>query len=134
MTDRSHAVLWRALLVALGAWSIAPPYLGPELGLELDVSSSVEFVDHVVPGVVVIVFGSLALLLARAGAADSLAAMAATGVCLLAGLWSTVSHIPLWADAGGDETPWGAVLLHATAGPAIALLALWLLLGADERP
>jgi len=108
--------------------SIAPPYLGPELGLELDVSSSVEFVDHVLPGVVVVVFGIAALLLARAGRTDSVACQAATGACFLAGLWNTTSHIPLLLDAGARDTPWGSVLLHATAGPVITLLALGLLI------
>jgi hypothetical protein len=132
MTDRTRAVLWRGLLTALGAWSILPPYIGPDLGLALDVSSSVEFVDHVVPGVVVVVCGGLSMLLARGGAADSMLALGALGICALAGLWSTVSHLPLWADAGESGTPWGSVLLHATAGPAVLALSLWLLVRPSE--
>jgi hypothetical protein len=132
-TGRDRAIAWRILLVALGAWSIVPPYLGPEVGLELDVSSSVEFVDHVVPGIVVVAAGGLALVLARRRAAESMLGLAATGACFLAGLWSTTSHVPLWLDAGESDTPWDSVLLHATSGPAIMALALWLLLRAPEE-
>lgn len=127
-TDRGGvAIRARLLLVALGAWSIAPPYLGPLIGLELDVADRVEFVDHVLPGAVVVVLGLVALTLARAGRADGMPCLAATGACLLGALWSATSHAPLWLDAGQPQTPWGAVLLHATAGPLMAALSLWLL-------
>jgi hypothetical protein len=113
---------WLAALVAVAAWSIVPPYLGPALGLELDVSSAVEIVDHVVPGVVALAAGAVALALARRGETDSTRALAAVGACALAALWGTASHAPLVLDAGGSERPWGAVLFHAL--PAAVLLAL----------
>lgn len=109
---------------------MAPPYLGPALGLELDVPSRVEVVDHVIPGAVVVALSALALLATRDGsrAPDGLLVLAAVGGCLLAGVWETSSHVPLLAEAGERGSPWGAVLLHATAGPAIAGLSLWLIL------
>lgn len=122
------ALVPRASVVALGAWSIVPPYLGPELGLELDVSSAVEFVDHVIPGVVIMMFGGVALFLGARGAAGTVLDLAALGICFLAGVWSMTSHVPLWLDAGGSDTPWDSVVLHATAGPAITALCAWLLL------
>lgn len=131
-TERDPEVLWRGLLVILGAWSVLPPYIGPGLGLELDVSSDVEFVDHVVPGVLVVVGGTISVVLARGGAAGSLADVIALGVCCLAGFWQVATHFTLWLDAGDPARPWDAVILHATAGPAITILAAWLLLRTPE--
>lgn len=117
-----------ALLIAVAAWSILPPYVAPLLGLELDVSSTVEAVDHLIPGLLAMGGASAALLLARSGRADSLPAFAALAVCALAGLFQTVSHITLVRDAGGPLQPVGAVILHATPGPVLLALSLWLLL------
>ena len=118
----------RVALVVLSGWSILPPYLGPALGLDLNVSSTVEAVDHLIPGLVALAGSVLALVLARRGEADSTAALGALGACALAGLWETVSHVSLVLDAGDSQRPWDAVLLHATAGPAVLLLSLWLIL------
>jgi len=52
--------------------------------------------------------------------------LALPSCAFLGGLWQTVTHAPLVAEAGGSQTPWGAVLLHSAAGPLITLLALWL--------
>lgn len=119
-------VPWLALLTAVAVWSIVPPYLGPPLGLELDVSASVEVVDHVLPGIVGVAAAGLALILARGGETDSTRALAAVGACTLAALWQTASHAPLVLDAGGSERPWDAVLFHTV--PGVTLLALSLLL------
>lgn len=124
--------LWRCLLVALGAWSIVPPYIGPTLGMELDVSSGVEFVDHAVPGALVVICGAVSAVLAREGGAGSLADVIALAVCCLAGFWQVATHFTLWLDAGDPTRPWDAVILHATPGPAITILAGWLLLRAPE--
>jgi hypothetical protein len=122
--------LWRCLLVALGAWSILPPYVGPTLGMELNVSSGVEFVDHAVPGALVVICGTISAVLARDGAAGSLADVIALGVCCLAGFWEVATHFTLWIDAGDPGKPWDAVILHTAAGPVITILAGWLLLRA----
>ncbi len=124
--DRHERML--AVLAALGAWSIVPPYLGPLVGLELDVPASVEVVDHVVPGLIVVAAALLARRLAQRGETDSLASLAALGICVLAGLMQTVSHFTLVLDAGGPLQPVAAVVLHATPGPALLGLSLWLLL------
>jgi hypothetical protein len=115
----------------LGALSITPPYLGPVVGLELDVLAKVEVVDHVVPGVLVAVCGMLAALLTRRDeeVAYGAPALGLTGLCFLAGLWQTATHAPLVLDGGGPAAPWDAVLLHSIAGPVILALALWLTLG-----
>ena len=117
-------------LAVLGALSILPPYLGPALGLELDVAAKIEVVDHVVPGVVVVLCGVLAALLARRQeeVGHGAPALALTGLCFLAGLWQTSTHVPLVFEAGEPATPLGAVLLHSVVGPMILGLALWLIL------
>lgn len=116
------------VLAALAAWSIVPPYLGPLVGLDLDVDSTVEIVDHVLPGVAAIGGACIALVEVRRRRTDSLRALAALGVCALAGLFQTVTHATLVLDAGGAQQPVGAVLLHATPGPLLLALSLWLLL------
>lgn len=120
----------RALLVlaAIAAWSILPPYLGPAIGLPLEVSSTVELVDHVLPGLVAIAAAGLAFAESRRGRADRTPALAALGACALAGLFQTVSHAPLVFAAGEPQHPVGAVVLHATPGPVLLVLSLVLLL------
>ena len=116
------------MLAAIAAWSIVPPYLGPLVGLELDVAASVEVVDHVVPGLAAVVAALIARADARLGATDSFRVLAALGLCALAGLFQTVSHFTLVLHAGEPQHPVGAVVLHATPGPVLLLLSLWLLL------
>ncbi len=121
-------------LAVLGALSLLPPYIGPPLGLELNVAAKVEVVDHVIPGVVVVLCGALSALLARRGEGAQLGApglafnLALTGLCFLAGLWQVATHVPLVLEGGDPAAPWGAVLLHSTVGPLIVALALWLTL------
>ena len=115
-------------LVLLALWSIVPPYLGPLLGLELDVSAKLEVVDHVVPGVLAAVAACIALSYVRRGQTDSLPVLAALGVCVLAALFQSVTHLPLVLDAGGPQQPIDSVVLHSTPGPALLALSLVLLL------
>lgn len=119
-----------ALLGTLGALSILPPYVGPPLGLELNVASDVEVVDHVVPGLTIVICAFSALVLLRSGrtTADSFALALAVGVALLAAVWEVSSHAPLVLDAGGPDTPWGTVLFHAVPGWVVAGAALAVLL------
>ena len=88
---------------------------------------------HTIPlpamgGVSIVIFGLIALREARIGAGDRALAFTATGICFLAGFWQTLTHVTLWADAGDPGKPWGPVILHGTAGPAITILAAWLML------
>jgi hypothetical protein len=115
-------------LAAIAAWSILPPYLGPVLGFELDVPARIEVIDHVVPGVSAVIAALIALSYARRGQTDGVAMLAALGVCVLAGLFQTVSHLTLVLDAGGPLQPVDSVVWHATPGPLLLALALVLLL------
>jgi hypothetical protein len=130
---RSGRERWLIALAVISAWSIVPPYLGPLIGLELDVSSTVEVVDHVLPGLCSVVAALVALAHARRGDTDSMLALAALGICVLAGLFQTVSHVTLVLDAGAPQQPVDAVVLHATPGPVLLGLALWLLLRSDPQ-
>ncbi len=119
---------WLIALAALAIWSIVPPYLGPLVGLELDVPASVEVIDHVLPGVIACAAALIALAEVRAGVADGTRTLVALGACVLAGLFQTVTHAPLVLDAGGPLTPIDSVLLHASPGPVLLVASLWLLL------
>lgn len=119
---------WLVALAAVAVWSIVPPYLGPLVGLELDVSSSLEVVDHVVPGMAASIGAMIALGETRRGRPDSVCALAALGVGVLAGLFEVITHVPLVLDAGGPLQPVDSVVLHFTPGPVLMLLSLWLLL------
>jgi hypothetical protein len=118
-----------AILAILGAVSIVPPYLGPAIGLELgEIKSIVEVVDHVIPGAIIFLAAGASFLLLRAGRLrdDSIVLAGAVAVCLLAAVWQTSSHVPLVLDGGQPQAPWGAVILHSTLGPVLAVLSLWL--------
>jgi len=122
-----------AFLAILGALSVTPPYLGPAIGLELGkIDSTVEIVDHVIPGSIVFLAAGASFLLLRAGRLrrDSLVLATVVAICMLAGVWETSSHVPLVLEGGRPESPWDAVILHSTLGPVIAALSLWLVLRA----
>ncbi len=115
-------------MLLAGALSILPPYLGPVLGLELDVRASVEVVDHVLPGAVVALCGGLTARRSHRGMETraSVTSLVLYSAAFLAGLFQTATHVPLVFDAGEGLTPWGPVLLHATLAPVITVTALWL--------
>jgi len=115
-------------LAAIAAWSILPPYLGPPLGLELDVSATIEVVDHVIPGLCAIAAALIARFDVGQGQGDGYRALAALGVCVLAGLFQVVSHFTLVLGAGEPGQPVSSVVWHATPGPVLLLFSLWLLL------
>lgn len=115
-------------LIAVAVWGILPPYIGPPLGLELDVPTSTEVVDHVVAGALAIAGAALALTFARRGETDSLRLLAALGVCMLAALFQFVTHVPLVLDAGGPLQPVDTVILHSTPSPVLLAMSLWLML------
>lgn len=103
------------LLAVAAAAAAAAPYVATAVGLEVNTRSVVEVVDHVVPGAVVILVGVFAAVTAR------LPLPAAT-LALLAGLWMTLTHIPLIADARSGVVGWGPALVHSL--PAIAVLVV----------
>jgi hypothetical protein len=120
-------------LGALAVWAIVVPWLARAVGLALDVPTHLEVIDHAVPGVIVL--GCCAALLhpAATGPPGSVLRLAVTGVACLAGFWITATHATLVPEAIDGISPWGAALLHLSAGPPITVLALWMLLADAGR-
>ena len=119
-----HAAPGRTLAVAalaVGAWSLLPPYVGPALATE----ARVEFADHVVPGITVITVAAASLGASTRRAAPTLLFLAGLGV-ILAGFWMTATHVPLVLQATRGEAPWGATAYHSLPGLAVlAVGGLW---------
>lgn len=119
-------------LAALALWAMAVPWLARGLGLELDVPTRLEIVDHVIPGAVVLACAAF-LHRSAGGTPGDLLRLAAIGAACLAGLWVTVTHAVLVLEAIDGVSPWGAALLHLSAGPPIGVLAIWMLLVEPDR-
>ena len=122
--ERPAAVTVRPIavaLLALGAWAATVPYVAAVAGLELDVAGRVEFVDHVVPGVVVVAVA--AWLATGHGDEPTAAALGAAAACVLAAFWISATHVSLLVDAARGVAPAGASILHGTAGPALLIAA-----------
>ena len=109
--------------LAAAAWSLLPPYSGPELNTEM----RVEIADHVVPGILMLVLSVAALVRSRrAGArspAGSFMLLAGLGI-LLAGFWMVATHVPLVAQARRGEVPGGTAAYHTAPGIAVMVLGL----------
>lgn len=125
-----------AILAAIGAWTIVVPYLGKALDLAVRVPARVEFVDHVVPGAIVVATGLYLTVLARRRAlTGDRFALLASGLAFLAGFWVLSTHAPLIADAArSDQQPWDAAIWHSIAAVPIVALALWCVLRATRDP
>lgn len=118
---------WAIALTALSAWAIAVPWLAAAIGLELEVATRLEIADHVVPGLIML--ATAAVLAARGGpSGGGVVWIGASGIAFLTGLWITATHVPLIPQAVEGLAPWGAALLHLSAGPPILAAGLWLLL------
>ena len=99
-------VLWRGLLVVLGPGRCCRRTSVPHSGWSWTSPPDVEFVDHAIPGALVVICGTISVMLARGGAAGSLADVISLGVCCLAGFWQMATHFTVWIDAGDPEMPW----------------------------
>ena len=120
-------------LAALAVWAIAVPWVARAVGLPLDVATRLEVIDHVVPGFVVLACAGLLRYAGLDEGSGDLLRLAVIGLAFLAGLWITATHAPLLPEAIDGISPWGAALLHLSAGPPVTLMALWMLLAATRR-
>lgn len=79
-----------------------PPYVGPTLGLDLDVRPAVEVVDHVLAGAVVALCAGLAALCSRLNrnARPGALSLVLLACAFLAGVWQTATHAPLSSKPG----------------------------------
>lgn len=102
-----------------GVWAILPVISGPAL----NTATRVEIADHLLPSIVV-----LAAVVATIRGRRSRTILLATGFAVsLAGLWMTLTHVPLLAQALGDEVTWSAALYHVAPGVAVLALGMaWL--------
>ena len=115
-----------ALAIVAGV-SVLPPFIGPAIGAELDVSDDLEIVDHLVPGVIAVLGAIYALHLQRSGRGAGTLALAGVALAALGGLWEVATHLSLVLDAGEAGKPAGTVALHAAPGFALTGLSLWVL-------
>jgi hypothetical protein len=123
------------VLAAIGAWTAVVPYLGRALGLTVDVPARVEFVDHVVPGIVVLAASLYLSAIARRGPlARERFALLGAGACLLAGFWVLATHVPLLGDAASSAVSWEAAIWHSIAALPIVILAVWCVLRSIPDP
>lgn len=115
-TEARHQRVRRlgAALIAVGVWGTLAPYAGPDV----PVSSTIEFVDHVVPGLIVL---AATLYSVQRGAFEFLPA----AVALLAAFWMTVTHVPLIRDAARGAASWdGAIWMFAPSALLLLLTGL----------
>ena len=107
--------------VVVGLWGALPRFVDTGLLTE----DGVEFVDHVVPGVVVVLVSAVSLAVARRSPKPGPFLFVAGLVVLLAGLFMFATHVPLVMQATRDEAPWGGTVFHTSS--ALAVLGLGLL-------
>jgi hypothetical protein len=115
-------------LAVLGAWTIVVPYLGRAIGLVVDVASSVEIVDHVVPGTLVAAVATYLAVNAYRDTLPKLARPVGGGICFLAGFWVLATHVPLIVQAFQGKAAWGSTLWHASTAVPLVALSLWTVL------
>ena len=106
--------------VVVGLWGALPRFLNSGLNTE----DTVETVDHVVPGLVVVVVSLVALAVARRSPKPGPSLFVAGLVVLLAGLFMVATHVPLVMQATRDEAPWGGTVFHSSAALAVFGLGL----------
>jgi len=132
---RPREAQWAAILAATGAWTAIVPYLGKALGLVVNVPSRVEFVDHVVPGAIIVATGLYMHRLAgRRALAGERNALFAAGLSFLAGFWVLATHVPLLQDASEALASWEAAIWHSIAALPIVVLGGWFVLRSIPDP
>jgi predicted membrane channel-forming protein YqfA (hemolysin III family) len=135
VASKPREVQRATLLGAIGAWTVVVPFIGNALGLDVNVKSIVEVVDHVVPGVIVVAAALyLRTLAGRRPLAGQSPALLAAGVSFLAGFWVFATHVPLVADAAKSRLPWDAAIWHSIAALPVVALACWFVLRSIPDP
>jgi hypothetical protein len=102
------------LLLPIALFATVAPYLGPEV----PVRRIVEFVDHVVPGVVVLGVSLFWIYRRRFE-------FFTAGLAVLAGLWMFVTHVPLVVDAAQGRVGWGGALWMFVPSALVLALTAW---------
>ena len=116
-SERSSARLAAGALLLLGLWGAAAPYAGRALDLVVNTTATVEVVDHVVPGAVILAVAVFALVTARISLPAALLAA-------LASFWMTATHVPLLLQVPKDQVGLAPALWHSLPGMAVFVVAL----------
>jgi predicted membrane channel-forming protein YqfA (hemolysin III family) len=133
--SRPGEVRAAGVLAAIGAWTVVVPYIGNALGFDVNVRPIVEVVDHVIPGLLLLLAAlHLRRLAARGRLAGQPTALIASGVAFLAGFWIFATHVPLLADAARSALPWGGAIWHSIAGLPVLGLACWFVVRSIPDP
>ncbi len=108
---------WAGLAVAF--WATLPKYSGPKLTVKG--GAATEFVDHIVPGLLVAVMCVAALAARRRPQGPGLVPFTAAATTLLAGFWMVATHWQLIRQAMMDppQAPWAGAIYHTTAAVAV---------------
>lgn len=109
--------------LGVAAWAALPYVATPPL----DTEGLVEFVDHVVPGLVVFAVCIGALRLRRRTDRGGNYLYASGLGLVLAGLWMVATHLPLVAQAARGEAPWAGTIYHsASALCVLGFSLIWM--------
>ena len=106
---------WAGLVV--GIWATLPKYSGP--ALHVRGGTQTEFIDHIVPGIVVIAASLACLLVKPKGESPGLTRFVSGLLVLLAGFWMVATHAPLVAQAARGDAPWAGTIYHSSAALAV---------------
>jgi hypothetical protein len=104
-------------------WAALPQFSGPAI----NTSETAEFVDHIVPAVLIVLCSLVGIAASRRPAGPgALRFIAGMGV-LLAGLWMVATHFPLvrqTMDGGPEAASWEATIYHTASALAVFGLGL----------
>lgn len=106
---------YAGLLIAL--WATLPKYSGPKLTVKG--GAATEFVDHIVPGLLVGLMCLIVLAARRRPQGPGLVPFTAAAVTLLAGFWMVATHWQLIRQAINHEAPWAGAIYHTSASLAV---------------
>jgi len=114
----------KRLLPVIGLVVSACATLPVQLGPHLDVAHRVEVADHLIPGLVSLAVSATVLVMTRRAPVPGFAMLAAGLVVTLAGLWMVATHLPLVAQAGRHDAPWGATIYHSASAVLVLVFGL----------
>lgn len=100
----------------MGFWGLVAPYASTAAGYPIPVPAKVEFVDHVVPGVVVLGVAMFGIFTGRISLVPALAAT-------LGGFWMAMTHLLTLRDGIRGLVSLQAALFHSLPGFLILLVA-----------
>ena len=108
---------WAGLIIAL--WATLPKYSGPKLTIKG--GAATEFVDHIVPGLLVLVMCLLVLAARQRPQGPGLVPFTAAALTLLSGFWMVATHWQLIRQAmqHPPQAPWDGAIYHTSAAVAV---------------